>query len=64
MFVTGLATDFCVRATALGAVQDGFETFVVDEACRGVSGDNGKTWEGLRGHGVQVLKMEDVGGSL
>lgn len=41
-------------------MQDGFETFVVDEACRGVSGDNGETWEELRGHGVKVLKMEEV----
>ncbi|OGV67372.1 MAG: nicotinamidase [Lentisphaerae bacterium RIFOXYB12_FULL_65_16] len=32
----GLATDYCVKFSALDAVQLGFETWVVEDACRGV----------------------------
>jgi nicotinamidase/pyrazinamidase len=35
-FVAGLATDFCVAWTALDAAKAGFETFVVEDACRAI----------------------------
>jgi nicotinamidase/pyrazinamidase len=34
--LAGLATDYCVKFTALDAVAAGFETLVVEDACRGV----------------------------
>ncbi|KAG6001318.1 hypothetical protein E4U21_004508 [Claviceps maximensis] len=34
VFVAGLAADYCVRATAEHAVEEGFRVFVVDEATR------------------------------
>jgi nicotinamidase/pyrazinamidase len=34
--VCGLATDYCVRASALDARRMGFEVFLVEDACRGV----------------------------
>src|ERR1700721_1483744 len=37
LFVAGLATDFCVAWTALDARKAGFETYVVEEACRGIA---------------------------
>jgi len=33
----GLATDFCVAYTALDGNGHGFDTFVVQDACRGVA---------------------------
>ena len=33
----GLATDYCVKCTALDAVTLGFKTFLIDDACRGVN---------------------------
>ena len=36
MFCAGLATDFCVAWTALDAHQAGFETHVIEDACRGI----------------------------
>jgi nicotinamidase/pyrazinamidase len=35
--VCGLATDYCVRATALDAVREGFETRLLQHLCAGVS---------------------------
>lgn len=36
LFFCGLATDYCVAASALDATKAGFVTFVVDDACRGI----------------------------
>ena len=35
-FVAGLATDFCVGWTALDAVRAGFETYMIEDASRGI----------------------------
>ena len=35
--VCGLATDYCVRATALDAVRQGFETTLLESMCAGVA---------------------------
>jgi nicotinamidase/pyrazinamidase len=39
LFVTGLATDYCVRQTALDARAAGFAVYLVDDAVRGVDPD-------------------------
>lgn len=36
VFVMGLATDYCVKFTALDAVQLGFTTYLIEPGCRGV----------------------------
>ena len=37
VYVTGLATDYCVKFTALDAVSLGFTTYLIQDACRGVN---------------------------
>jgi nicotinamidase/pyrazinamidase len=37
VYVLGLATDYCVKWTALDALHAGFEVFLVEDACRGVN---------------------------
>jgi nicotinamidase/pyrazinamidase len=37
VFVCGLATDYCVKFTALDSAQFGFKTFLIEEASRGVN---------------------------
>jgi len=37
VFVAGLATDYCVKFTALDAVTLGFKTHLIEDACRGVN---------------------------
>lgn len=55
--VVGLATDYCVKATALDAVRKGFETRVLREGVRAVDlkpGDGERALEELRAAGVQL----------
>jgi nicotinamidase/pyrazinamidase len=37
VYICGLATDYCVKFTALDAVQLGFKTHLIEDACRGVN---------------------------
>jgi nicotinamidase/pyrazinamidase len=51
VFVGGLATDYCVRATALDALNVGFEVVLLGDAVRGVdvkSGDSEKAIDELK----------------
>jgi nicotinamidase/pyrazinamidase len=48
VFVCGLATDYCVRATALDALKEGFATFVLTDAVRGVDVQPGDSERALR----------------
>jgi nicotinamidase/pyrazinamidase len=53
--VCGIATDYCVRATALDAVRSGFETQVLQQLCAGVAPDSTKSaLAEMRSAGVAV----------
>lgn len=39
IYICGLATDYCVQFTALDGVNEGFDTTVIKDACRGLSND-------------------------
>ncbi len=39
VFLGGLATDFCVLYSALDACREGFETIVIEDACRAINLD-------------------------
>jgi len=63
VYVLGLATDYCVRFTALDARMLGFDTFLVEDACRGVNlnpGDVEKAVAEMRAAGVTVVGSEDI----
>src|SRR6185437_2117806 len=46
VFVAGLATDFCVAWSAMDARKAGFDTYVIEDACRGIytQGSLAKAW--------------------
>jgi nicotinamidase/pyrazinamidase len=53
--VVGIATDYCVRATALDAVREGFDTTVLAEMTAAVASDTGEAaLAELREAGVHV----------
>lgn len=63
VFVAGLATDYCVRATALDAVRAGFETVLVEDGCRGVNEDSTITaLSEMRAAGVAFHRGAEVTG--
>jgi nicotinamidase/pyrazinamidase len=64
VFVAGLATDFCVAWTALDARKAGFETYVVEDACRGIDADGSlaKAWAGMAKAGINRIQSSDIAG--
>lgn len=55
VFVCGLATDYCVKATALDALKNGFAVVLIADACRGVDippGTVDEAWRQLRDAGA------------
>ena len=62
VFVTGLATDFCVAWTALDARNAGLNVYVVDDACRGIdiNGSVAKAWEDMTKAGVKKIESGDI----
>lgn len=56
--IMGLATDYCVRATALDAIAEGFHTRLILEGCRAVNldpGDADRAIEEMRTAGVEIV---------
>jgi nicotinamidase/pyrazinamidase len=63
LYLCGLATDYCVKYTALDAVELGFPTLLIEDACRGVDlhpGDVARAIEQMRAAGVKVVRSEEV----
>ena len=59
LYVTGLATEYCVKESALDAVRNGFFTYVIRNAIRGVhlhEGDEEKALKEMELNGVKLLE--------
>ena len=60
--ILGLATDYCVKFTALDSRAEGFATSVIEDACRGVDlepGDVEMAWQEMRESGVKIVQSQD-----
>jgi len=63
MFICGLATDYCVRATALDGVRRGLTIRVLRDAIRGVDvkrGDSENAIKEMRGHGAHFSETRGL----
>lgn len=63
VYVCGLATDYCVRATALAAVREGFETIVLSDAIAAVNvkpGDGDAAIAEMAAHGISFARTTDL----
>lgn len=63
LYIAGLATDFCVKWSALDGVKQGFDVFVIEDATRGIdaNGSLAAAWRDMNDAGVQVISSEAVG---
>lgn len=64
VYVLGLATDYCVKYTALDALREGFTTYLIENGCRGVEltpGDVERAVEEMRHAGVIILDSGQIG---
>jgi nicotinamidase/pyrazinamidase len=62
LFLTGLATDFCVAWTALDARKAGFATYVIEDACRGIDidGSVAAAWKTMLQNRVVRIHSTDL----
>lgn len=63
VYIGGLATDYCVKATALDAVRLGLKTYLIFDACRAVNiqpGDGDRAVEEMKAAGVIITTSEET----
>jgi nicotinamidase/pyrazinamidase len=62
VFVTGLATDFCVAWTAMDARKLGFTTYVIEDATRAIdlNGSLAAAWKQMTDAGVKRIQASDI----
>jgi len=64
VFIGGLATDYCVLETALAALEEGFETVILEDAIRAVNlrpDDGAQALELMQQRGALTATLEDLG---
>ncbi len=62
IYVTGLATDFCVGWTAIDAAAAGFDVTVIEDATRGIdnAGSLGRAWSAMDEAGVERVQSQEI----
>ena len=66
LWMGGLATEYCVKATVLAGRRNGFEVFVMEDAIRGIEaapGDCEKARKEMEDAGAVFVRSEDIGKS-
>ena len=58
VFACGLATDYCVAWSALDARAQGFESFVIDDACRAIDANNSLRMAWAKMDSAQVVRIQ------
>jgi nicotinamidase/pyrazinamidase len=64
VYVGGLATDYCVRATALDAARAGLEVVLLTDAIGAVDlepGDGARALEEMRAAGARLATLKELG---
>jgi nicotinamidase/pyrazinamidase len=62
-YFTGLATEYCVKASAMDSAKNGFKTYVIEEAIRGIDvnpGDIRKAKEEMKNAGIKLISAGNI----
>lgn len=62
VYIVGVATDYCVKWTALDAQQAGFKTYVIEDLCKAIdiNGSLADAWVEMSKVGVQRVRSEQI----
>ena len=61
VIVYGLATDYCVKATAMDAAARGFEVFLVEDLCRGISKETTlEALDEMKEQGIHIITAREI----
>lgn len=62
LYLCGLATDYCVAYSALDARAAGFDTTVIEDACRAIDlgGSLARAWADMQAAGVRRITAEQL----
>lgn len=63
VYIVGLATDYCVKFTALDAVKEGFETVVICDAVKAVnvnSNDEQMAFNEMKKNGISLIESNEI----
>lgn len=63
IYITGLALDYCVKYSALDAKEMDFNTFVIEDATRGVNlseGDVQRAIAEMRAAGIEIIQSTEL----
>lgn len=63
VYVSGIATEYCVKQTVLDALKNGFNTFAISDAVEGIykeREDVPRAFEEMRAAGAQIVDSENV----
>lgn len=58
VYIVGIATDFCVAWTAIDAAELGFDTYVIEDACKAIdlNGSLQQAWQDMSQKGVHRIE--------
>lgn len=59
VFIAGVATDYCVKNTALDALENGFEVILLEDATKGLA-NSVSAIEEMKAKGVKMMRLEQL----
>ncbi len=62
VYIVGVATDFCVAWTAIDAAELGFDTYVIEDACKAIdlNGSLQQAWQDMSQKGVHRIEASSI----
>lgn len=63
LYFVGLATDYCILYSVLDALELGFNTWVIRDACRAINlkpGDEERALDQMRSQGAKIIRSSEI----
>ena len=63
ILICGIATEYCVHDSTLGALKEGFDVYVITDAIKAINahpGDEERALEDMKEHGAKLITSKDI----